>query len=95
MPSKNHMKTKKSKQVSFKVEATIGQSIEAASKSEELPTADFVRKIFLWGLEQYEAAGWLRTLRLVSLPNELIEKALAKEREARRQHRARLKQKKS
>ncbi len=91
MPSKNHMRTTKSRQVSFKVEAAVGQNIEAASRLEDLPLADFVRKVFLWGLWQFEAVGSLHTLRRMALPAELIERTQEKERGARHQHRARLK----
>jgi hypothetical protein len=91
--NKNHIRTTKSKQVSFKVEAAIGQYIEAVSRSEDLPLADFVRKVFLWGLGQFEAVGSMRALRLMALPDELIEKTRKKEREAFHQQIARLKKK--
>jgi hypothetical protein len=94
MASKNHMRIRKSKQVSFKVTAAVAQSIEAASRLEDLPLADFVRKVLLWACGQYEAVGSLRMLRLLSLPDELIEKTFEEEREALHQHRTRLKQQK-
>jgi len=88
------MGTAKDKQVSFKVDQPLYDRIEAAASAEDLPSADFVRKLFVWSLEQYDAAGSVRTLRLMALPEELIESTLQEEREILRQRRARLKQKK-
>jgi len=75
----------KTKQISFKVEDALGQRIEAVAEAEDIPMADFVRKIFLWGLEQYEAIGSMRALRYMVLPDELIERTLREERQAHRE----------
>ncbi|HEV1992473.1 MAG TPA: hypothetical protein VGR34_06380 [Candidatus Dormibacteraeota bacterium] len=75
----------KTKQISFKVEDALGQRIEAVAEAEDIPVADFVRKIFLWGLDQYEAIGSIRALRFMVLPDELIEKTLKEERQAHRE----------
>jgi hypothetical protein len=95
MPSKKHMNIKKSEQVSFKVTAADWQNIEEALREEDLPLADFVRKVFLWGLRQFEVVGSLRTLRHMALPPDLIERTREEEREDRRQHRALLMRKKT
>jgi sulfur relay (sulfurtransferase) DsrC/TusE family protein len=95
MPSKKPTKIKKSEQVSFKVTAAVAQNIEKALREEDLPLADFVRKVFLWGLEQFEVVGSLRTLRRMALPDDLIERTREEEREARRQNRALLMRKKA
>lgn len=81
-------KTKKTRQISFKVEDSLADRIEAAAEGDDIPVADFVRKVFLWGLDQYEAVGgYLPTLRRMALPEELIEKTLREERQHRRDRR--------
>ena len=89
------MGSSKDKQVSFKVDQSLYDRIESAAEDEDLSSADFVRKLFIWSLEQFEAVGSIRTLRLMSLPDDLIEQTLQEEREVLRQRRVRLKQKKS
>src|ERR1700721_197432 len=71
---------KKTKQISLKVEESLARQIEMARELEGIPLADFVRKIFLWGFDQYEAVGSLRALRSMSLSEELIEQTLKEER---------------
>jgi hypothetical protein len=73
---------KKTKQISFKVEDALARRIELAAELEGIPLADFVRKIFLWGIDQYEAVGSLRSLRTMGLSEELIEQTLKEERHA-------------
>lgn len=83
---------KKTKQISFKVEEALARRIELAAELEDIPLADFVRKIFLWGIDQYEAVGSLRGLRTMGLSEELIEQTLKEERHAfrnRLRHKAR------
>ncbi len=89
------MGASKIKQVSFKVDPPLYDRIESAAEVEDLASADFVRKLFVWSLEQYESVGSIRSLRLMSLPDDLIEQTLQEEREILRHRRARLKQKKS
>jgi hypothetical protein len=54
----------KSVQVSFreKVEAVL--RIDDYAKVEDLGRADFVRKVFRYGLKEYETAGSLHAMRL-------------------------------
>jgi len=86
-------KAKKSRQVSFKVEDALGDRIEAAAEQEELPVADFVRKVFLWGLDQYDEVGArLGRLRSMALSDQIIEKTLKEERQV---YRERARQRKS
>ncbi|SRR5260370_19042019 len=73
---------KKTKQISFKVEEALARRIELAAELEGVPLADFVRKVFLWGVDQYESVGSLRSLRTMGLSEELIEQTLKEERHA-------------
>jgi hypothetical protein len=75
---------KKTKQISFKIEESLAGRIEMAAELEGIPLADFVRKVFLWGCDQYEAVGSLRGLRSMALPEQLIEQTLKEERQAYR-----------
>jgi len=54
---------RKSAQISFKVDEKTRSGVQKATNDEDLKVADFVRKIFRWGFEQYERAGSLHALR--------------------------------
>jgi len=87
-PQSNEMGITKTKQVSFKVDDNLYERIALAAEEEELSQADFVRKLFVWGFEQYHAVGSWRSLRIMALSEEFIEKTLRDEREAYLQRRA-------
>jgi hypothetical protein len=81
-PQPDEAAIKKTKQISFKVEDSAARRIESAAELEDIPLADFVRKIFAWGFDQYESVGSLRGLRSMSLSEDLIEQTLKEERHA-------------
>ena len=49
----------KEKQISFKVEDELAKEIERAADREDLKVADFVRKVFKYGMFKYRTAGRL------------------------------------
>ena len=49
----------KEKQLSFKVEDELAKEVEQAADREDLRVADFVRKVFKYGMFRYRAAGRL------------------------------------
>lgn len=53
----------KNKQISFRVDDDLATRVDDAAEREELPVADFVRKIFRMGFERYEMLGSLHALR--------------------------------
>jgi hypothetical protein len=53
----------KRNQLSFRVEVDFSDEVEAAAASEELATADFVRKVFKWAFGEYKKSGTLQNLR--------------------------------
>jgi hypothetical protein len=73
---------KKEKQISFKVDGALERRIETGADLEGIKTADFVRKLVDWSLDQYEVVGSIRGLRCMALPEELIEQTLKDERHA-------------
>lgn len=54
----------RSQQISFRADDELASKIQAASKVEEIPVADFVRKIFRFAFKEYQTAGSLYALRV-------------------------------
>ncbi len=61
------MRNGKPNQISFRVQNGEADEIGRAARDEDLAIADFVRKIFRWGFEQYKTTGSLFDLRHVSV----------------------------
>ena len=53
----------KDMQFAFRVDFETGERVKAGAESEEIATADFIRKLIRYALQQYEAAGSLHALR--------------------------------
>ncbi|HXI42391.1 MAG TPA: hypothetical protein VNH83_20575 [Bryobacteraceae bacterium] len=63
----------KEMQFAFRVDFETGERVKAGAQSEEIATADFIRKLIRYALQQYEAAGSLHALRTAA-NRELVQK---------------------
>jgi hypothetical protein len=50
-------------QVSFRVKLPVARQIRRGAESEDLALADFVRKVFMVGMREYQRAGSLHAIR--------------------------------
>lgn len=55
---------KKSKQISFRVEPSFANELEAIATKEEIPAADLMRKFLRLAAAEYQRAGSLHELRM-------------------------------